>query len=185
MTARDRTAELLEQLTWHWEAQLRPRLDGLGDEEYLWEPVPGCWSVRPEGTSTAPLALGTGPFRLDYAREDLDPAPVTTIAWRLGHVVVAVLADRNARYFGGPPVSGRTYPYDGHAVDALAALDDAYARWVAGVAALGAEDLGAACREPGFEDQSMAALVLHVHREVIHHGAEISLLRDLWVHGLR
>ena len=26
----------------------------------------------------------------------------------------------------------------------------------------------------------MAALVLHIHREVLHHGAEISLLRDLY-----
>jgi len=28
---------------------------------------------------------------------------------------------------------------------------------------------------------SMAALVLHIHREVIHHGAEICLLRDLYL----
>jgi hypothetical protein len=26
----------------------------------------------------------------------------------------------------------------------------------------------------------MATLVLHIHREVIHHGAEIALLRDLF-----
>jgi hypothetical protein len=26
----------------------------------------------------------------------------------------------------------------------------------------------------------MAALVLHVNREVLHHGAEIALLRDLY-----
>ena len=26
----------------------------------------------------------------------------------------------------------------------------------------------------------LAALVLHIHREVIHHGAEIALLRDLY-----
>jgi hypothetical protein len=26
----------------------------------------------------------------------------------------------------------------------------------------------------------MATLVLHIHREVIHHGAEIALLRDLY-----
>jgi hypothetical protein len=31
----------------------------------------------------------------------------------------------------------------------------------------------------------MATLVLHINREVIHHGAEIALLRDLyrWRHG--
>jgi hypothetical protein len=27
----------------------------------------------------------------------------------------------------------------------------------------------------------MATLVLHINREVIHHGAEISLLRDLYL----
>ena len=28
----------------------------------------------------------------------------------------------------------------------------------------------------------MATLVLHIHREVIHHGAELCLLRDLYAH---
>ena len=27
----------------------------------------------------------------------------------------------------------------------------------------------------------MAALILHIHRELIHHGAEICLLRDLYL----
>lgn len=27
----------------------------------------------------------------------------------------------------------------------------------------------------------MADLLLHIHREVIHHGAEIALLRDLYL----
>ncbi|MDV7268912.1 DinB family protein, partial [Rhodococcus oxybenzonivorans] len=35
--------------------------------------------------------------------------------------------------------------------------------------------------EGPFADRSMAALVLHVNREVIHHGAEIALLRDLYL----
>ena len=42
----DWTGELLDQLDGHWTHQLRPRLDGLTDQEYLWEPVPGCWNVR-------------------------------------------------------------------------------------------------------------------------------------------
>jgi hypothetical protein len=28
----------------------------------------------------------------------------------------------------------------------------------------------------------MASLVLHVHREVLHHGAEIALMMDLFAH---
>ena len=31
----DLTGLLLEQLTFHWDAQARPRLDGLTDAEYL------------------------------------------------------------------------------------------------------------------------------------------------------
>ena len=29
----------------------------------------------------------------------------------------------------------------------------------------------------------MAALVLHINREAIHHGAEVTLLRDLYLHS--
>jgi hypothetical protein len=29
----------------------------------------------------------------------------------------------------------------------------------------------------------MLDLVLHINREVIHHGAEIALLRDLYIHS--
>ena len=42
-------AELGAQLDWHWANQLRPRLEGVSDEEYFWEPVQGCWNVRPVG----------------------------------------------------------------------------------------------------------------------------------------
>ena len=36
--------QLFEQLDWHWRTSARPRLDGLTDDEYRWEPVPGCWN---------------------------------------------------------------------------------------------------------------------------------------------
>jgi len=41
-----RSERLAEQLDWYWHKSLRPRLDGLTDEEYFWEPVEGCWSLR-------------------------------------------------------------------------------------------------------------------------------------------
>lgn len=50
------TRECVEQLDWHWRVQLRPRLDGLTDAEYRWEPVPGCWSIRPRGASFTPAS---------------------------------------------------------------------------------------------------------------------------------
>jgi hypothetical protein len=79
-----RSERLAEQLDRHWRKNLRPRLDGLTDEEYFWEPVRGCWSIRPHGTSTAPMSAGSGEWTVDFASPDPVPAPVTTIAWSDG-----------------------------------------------------------------------------------------------------
>lgn len=40
------------------------------DDEYLWEPVPACWSVRPRADGPGPratLLAGAGPFGRDAA----------------------------------------------------------------------------------------------------------------------
>jgi len=55
------------QLAWLWTSRLRPRLEGLTDDEYCWEPVPGCWNVRPRDTSTAPVQAGSGEMTIDSA----------------------------------------------------------------------------------------------------------------------
>jgi hypothetical protein len=180
----DWNAELITQLDGHWQHQLRPRLDGLTDEEYFWEPVPGCWSIRPRGEGMAPIALGSGDFTADFAWPPPDPAPVTTIAWRLAHIIMGCFGMRNAAHFGGPRVDYQTFAYAGTAAQALGQLDDAYAAWIKGVHGLGADGLARPCgpAEGPFAEDSMAALVLHINREVIHHGAEISLLRDLYLH---
>jgi hypothetical protein len=179
----DWNSELIDQLEWHWQNQLRPRLDGLTDEEYFWEPVPGCWSIRRRGESTAPISVGAGEFAMDYAMPPHEREPVTTIAWRLSHIIVGCLGLRNASHFGGPPADYPSWTYAGTAADALHQLDDGHDAWIKGVRGLGADGLAELCgqAEGPFAEYSMAALVLHIHREVIHHGAEISLLRDLYL----
>src|SRR5690242_2576824 len=106
---------LRDQWEWHWEHQLRPRLDGLTDDEYFWSPADDNWNVRPRGTSTAPVTAGTGDFTIDFAFPQPEPPPFTTIAWRLGHVVVGVLAMRNAAHFGAPVATYETWEYAGSA----------------------------------------------------------------------
>jgi DinB superfamily len=179
----DWNAELIAQLDGHWQPQLRPRLDGLTDEEYFWEPVPGCWNVRPRVEGTPPDAPGSGDYTVDFTFPPPEPPPVTTIAWRLAHIIVGCFGMRNAAHFGGPPVDYQTFAYAGTAAQALDQLDDSHAAWIKGVRGLGAEGLARPCgpAEGPFAENSMATLVLHVHREVIHHGAEISLLRDLYL----
>ena len=98
----DWSAHLAEQVSWHWEAQLRPRLAGLTDDEYFWEPVPGSWNLRRD---PAVAADRPGAWAVDYQFPPPEPFP----------------------------------------------------------------------------DAPFADLVLHIHREAIHHGAEVSLLRDLYL----
>lgn len=162
--------------------RLTGRLSGLTDEEYFWEPVPGMWSVRPRGTSAAPASAGGGAFTMDWGYPEPEPAPVTTIAWRLCHLLAGVFTMRVASHFGGEPFSFDTFDYPGDAASALARLDTAYAAWNAGVRALTPEDLEAPLgpAEPHYSDYPMADLILHINREALHHGAEIALLRDLY-----
>ena len=183
-TMTDWNHQLVNQLDWHWQHQLRPRLDGLTDEEYFWEPVAGCWNIHPRGASTAPVQGGSGAFTIDFAVPEPDPPPMTTIAWRLGHVIVGVLGGRASNHFGGRSIDYQSFDYAGTAVGALAQLDEAYAAWTDGVRALGSAGLTRPCgpAEGPFADFPMAALVLHINRETIHHGAEIALLRDLYRH---
>ncbi|MBO0845333.1 MAG: DinB family protein [Nocardioides sp.] len=177
-------AHLRDQLDFHYRHMFLPRLEGLTDDEYLWEPVPDCWSIRPRGTCTSPAPIGVGPMQRDDAPDEPDPAPVTTIAWRIAHITVECLAMRTASHFGGPPAHYETWEYAATAGEGLAGLDTAYAAWTAGVESLGEEGLtrpvGPA--EGHFAEFPYADLVLHINRELIHHGAEICLLRDLYAH---
>ena len=176
------TSRLLEQLTWHWDNQLRPRLEGLSDDEYLWEPVPGAWNVRPRGEAVTRMAAGGGDLVIDWEWPEPVPPPVTTIAWRFGHLIVGIFGTRVASHFGGPPADYLTWHYAPTAREALAQLDEGYSGWVKGVRGLDSRALeqpvGAA--EGEWAAASFAELVLHISREVIHHGAEILLLRDLY-----
>ena len=168
--------DISEQLTWHWSAQLRPRLDGLDDGEYFWEPVPGAWSVR---------STSEGVFAPDWAWPAPDPTPVTTIGWRLCHIWM-VLAQRADYHFGGRTLTVDELRWPRTADSALDAIDRSFEAWSAGVTALTEADAERRSDgPPGTIDGQFPlwAVVLHVNREVIHHGAEVALLRDLYRAG--
>jgi len=155
------------------------RFDGLGDDEYLWEPVDGCWSIRQQDD---------GAWTPDGAPERLAHEPFTTIAWRLWHLIDMYGENRAPIWLGVPPQGeaiGLDNP-DGSppatADAALALLDRAHARWDAHLALAGddllAEPIGTVAGP--WAEASKAAYVLHMLDEFVHHSAEISLLRDLW-----
>jgi hypothetical protein len=175
---------IVGQLEFYWDVILWPRLDGLTDDEYLWEPVDGCWSVRPDDN---------GQWQLDGPWSDpgRDPEPVTTIAWRMMHLASGCFGSRASTYFGDGSVPDdadmfdlRHLPteYPGTASDGLAFLDRFYRQWHDGIASLDDDALIAKLGPKGAEyaDDTMAGLIVHLNREAMHHGGEIGVMRDLY-----
>ena len=99
------TDQLVDQLAFQWDGYFRPRLDGLTDEQYLWEPVDGCWSIRQRSEAVTSHAIGEGPNAIDYVVPEPEPAPFTTIAWRMGHMSIGVFGERASNHFGDKDVS--------------------------------------------------------------------------------
>lgn len=157
----------------------RARLEGLTDDEYLWEPVPGCWSVR---------RRDDGRWAVDQVLPSPTPEPLTTIAWRLWHLIDMYGEDRAPRWLDVPP-QGPAIGLDdpdgeppGTAAEAIALLERAHDRWDAHLAQVTEEQLA---QEVGpvagpYAEATRAGYVLHMLDEFVHHGAELSLLRDLW-----
>lgn len=151
--------------------RLRHRVAGLTDEEYFWQPVPHSIVQRP-GVKIEWPESGAPPF--------------TTISWRLHHVVASVLlADRTATWLGLAP-----HPTDAldqepeSAATAVKALDHATEVWHARLRSVDDEALAAKMGEIAgyFSDSTRFSFVLHILDEVIHHGAEIGVVRDLYCH---
>jgi hypothetical protein len=223
----DRFGILLDQFDMARE-MAQVRLTGLGDEEYLWEPVPGSWSIRRRSEVTTPRAFGPGEWVLDKGAPDIpaseyaeiarevaggmtiekiakdwsvstqrveevlahtgpvqpDAAPVTTIAWRLGHLHSNFAGDWEWT-FG----ERRRDPHElvDFTPDSALALQRFWAtvdRWRESVATVTEEQLDTV----GFSqypygsnpDEPYICVLSGMNLEFIHHMAEIALLRDLW-----
>jgi hypothetical protein len=154
--------------------RLDRRLAGLSDAECFWEPVPDSWTVRPD--ESAPSG-----WNIDYDWPPPDPAPLTTIAWRLVH-----LANGNWIYWEhafGP--GKRMFPdleVPGSAEAAIAYWRDSRAPITAWLdAAPSADELAAPRPSHLGEPRSAAEVLAILIDEQTHHGAEIALLRDLYL----
>jgi hypothetical protein len=204
------------------------RLTGLGDEEYLWEPVPGSWSIRRRDEAATPRAYGPGEWVIDKGAPDIpaseyaevarqaaggmtvakiaddwsvsverveqilahtgtpepDEVPVTTIAWRLGHLH-SCFAGHWEWTFGerrqDPKLLVDFTPSAALALERFWALID---RWRDSVTTVTEEQLDTV----GFSqypygsdpDDPFISVLAGSNLEFIHHMAEIALLRDLW-----
>ncbi len=154
-------------------AQLVQRLEGVSQEEYLWEPLPGMWSIRqrPDGTVAAD---GVG------ADRDLSPAPVTTMAWRLWHIARDCFDDYARRLHGNgdddlePDAAWFLEPEP-----AIEAVQNSWANYRGIITSRGwwtplGESFGP------WAQHSTLDMAMHAHNEFVHHAAEVALLRDLY-----
>jgi hypothetical protein len=156
--------------------RLADRLHGLTDDEYFWEPVPDCWSLR---------QAADGRWRLDGnggGGPAPDPAPVTTIAWRLGHLGGLAVGGFSNRLFGDAKLTPDQIAYPATAAAVPDFLAGHYQSWHAGLTAMPqAEWLAPLGPSWGpYAESTKTDLALHVLDEVIHHSAEVALLRDLY-----
>jgi hypothetical protein len=155
-----------------WQRQ-RARLDGLTQDEYVWEPVDGCWTVHEID----------GSWRVDEVPpEDPVPAPVTTIAWRMWHIASDCLCSYLRGGLGTWPLDVTGPGWYGEVDSAVAALDRSWEQFRAGLERLGDDGMWSPLGDEWgpYAPEPWAALVVHALDEVAHHGAEIGLLRDLY-----
>jgi hypothetical protein len=155
--------------------RLTSRVEDLGEEEYWWEPSPDPWSLR-QGRD--------GHLHMQFGLIFDEEPPVTTIAWRLTHIIDLLSEERCATWIGLEPEPENLFA-DGapataaKARDLLAAAGERWRRYVT------ATDSNALMEKVGpigrqFADSSRMAFILHIIDELIHHAAEVAVLRDLY-----
>jgi hypothetical protein len=151
------------------------RLEGLEDAEYLWEPVPGCWSLREDSQ---------GRWRIEGGGADAPAVPpVTTIAWRIGHIAGMAVGGFANHLFGDGSLRVEDLSFPRGAAEVPAFCEDHYRQWRDGLGQVDDErwwqPLGPNWQP--YEDANTVDLVLHVLDEVVHHGGEVGLMRDLYL----
>ncbi|MCX4811414.1 DinB family protein [Streptomyces sp. NBC_01239] len=226
-TGTDRLSVLLEQFDKARE-MAQVRLTGLGDEEYLWEPAPDCWSLRRRSEAVTPRAFGPGEWVLDLGAADIpaseyaevarqaadgmtvdkiaddwsvtverveqilahegepepDATPITTIAWRLGHLHFQFAGAWEWTFGTRTQDPKQMVDFTPSATLTLANFWPVIDRWRTAVATVTEDQLN----EVGFSqypygsdpDDPYIDVVAGSNLEFIHHMAEIALLRDLW-----
>jgi hypothetical protein len=167
-------AALLLRASWQASgSRLERRCAGLTDEEYLWRPATDAWTVKPDPDRP-------GRWTYDYDFAPTAPAPLTSISWRLVHLI----ADNEIywEYAFGP--SKRTFsdlevPRTAQrAMTLWRASRQPVTAWLK--TATDDDLLGARPSHVG-DEKTAGEVVRILLDEQTHHGAEIALLRDLYL----
>ena len=156
-----------------WQFDLVWRLAGyhlplLTDEECLWEPAPGSWSVRQRTD---------GSWHADWAEPVPDRAPPTTIGWLTWHILwwwgSASSALRNENIAEREAVR-----WPGNAAATIDALNALSTQWADVLSR--ATDLERPVAYPWSEPRPLRLLLAWANCELMKNVAEIGMLRHLF-----
>lgn len=180
MTTPNVKHELLSMGDYVW-GRLSRRLVGLTDEELFWEPAPGCWTVHPEAE---------GSWVWDHVTPDPEPPPLTTIAWRVAHIAghrsTGPDGGNDSRlrpWLGLQPLPAREdYGLPTDAASAVAMVERAASELHDALSEVSEDELWKPIGPIGgfYANHTRVAAFLHGLDELVHHAAEIALMRDLF-----
>jgi DinB superfamily len=153
-------------------------LDGVGDEEFFWEPVADCWTVHPRSQSRGVSADGSGSWVIDYDPGQPQPAPFTTIAWRTVHVAAVNYLYWDYAFDSASLTFDLELP--GSVTEATDWLFASHEPIRDAMSGLTDTDLDRLAPTNWGEQWPLHQILATLVKEQVHHGAEISLLRDLY-----
>lgn len=156
--------------------QLLLRLDGLTDEELVWDPAATVLTVRSHADgSTGTDARGLAP--------DARVQPPRTLAWSIGHLGAGSLV-RADWLTGSHSLDDESVEWPLEAADAVALLRRGLSAWRDGLGMMTDADLdtvGRSAYPHGLDPQlPLLDVVWWVNKELIEHAAEIWYVRDLY-----
>jgi uncharacterized damage-inducible protein DinB len=152
-----------------WEV-LRDSVEGLTNAEFSWEPVAGCWTIR---------RSDSGVWEIDYADPAPDPAPFTTIGWRVVHVAACKIMYYEYAFGAGQLAWDElTIPHT--ATDAIRWLEQAHANLARILATLNDSDLEQSRLTNWGEEWPTWRIFWVLAYHDVQHGAEIASLRHLF-----
>ena len=175
---RNRSGALIEGRLRHAFTRARTIVEGLSDDEFFWEPVEGCWSIRPHAEVPDEYGVGVGDWRIEFLMPPPEPPPMTTIGWRLVHLAASTDTYRSFG-FEERPEDLRLMQIPGTAVEAVEWLEQAHNRFIDAVALLAPKAFDELRPTHWGGRLPLSSIIGVIELEHIHHGAEISLLRDL------
>jgi hypothetical protein len=157
---------------------LRATLDGISEDEFFWEPVAGCWTVHPRSERRGVSSDGSGDWVIDYDPSQPRPAPFTTIAWRAVHVAAGNYVTWDYAFDSASLTFDLDMP--GSVEEATDWLFGSHDPLTNSLAALTDAQLDRLVPTSFGETRPIHRVFARLIREQVHHGAEISMLRDLY-----